>query len=179
MIYLAAPFFTPTQLERIQILERRLDEIGIPYFSPRKEGGVLNDMSPSERSKALSQVFHSNVSGMHRATLLLAGVDDKDTGTTWEMGFFYGYHFCVSSGQFTNTGNLPKVALMTYSFDGKPANVMLTQSALNHFTDLESMIERLAACWELVDPAERGLGMLDWVWANESLSVLEQQSTSE
>lgn len=140
MIYLAAPFFTPEQVAIVASVERALDEIGMDYFSPRKESGVLNAMTPEQRAQSLSQVFISNVRAIERATLMLAGIDFKDTGTTWEMGFFYGFIYAqFEVGYRADSDPLIKVPLMTYSFSGKQANVMLSQSSRGHFTGLDDL----------------------------------------
>lgn len=140
MIYLAAPFFTPEQVAILAAVERTLDEVGLKYFSPRKESGVLNTMAPAERAASLRRVFISNVRAIEEATLLLAGVDFKDTGTVWEQGFFYGYSYAIGGTSYrANDDDLISVPMMTYSFSGKQANVMLSQSSAGHFTGLDDL----------------------------------------
>ena len=122
MIYLAAPFFNEGQLLRIGIVEQCCRKADLKYFSPRHEGGVINDMDPELRSKSLLRVFKSNVRGMEASTLMLAGLDDKDTGTTWELGWYYG----------RKRMGLPIAPLITYSFRPMELNLMLSQSTTGH-----------------------------------------------
>ena len=36
-VYIAAPFFNPVQIERLEFIKSVLDKQGIPYFSPMDE----------------------------------------------------------------------------------------------------------------------------------------------
>ena len=123
MIYLAAPFFNEVQLQRLTMIEDQLKKHEIEFFSPRLIGGVLNDMPEPQRAASLAGVFKSNVDGIVGSALMLAGIDDKDTGTTWELGFAYGLN------QWTKAYPLP---IVTYSFEKTKANVMLAQATSLH-----------------------------------------------
>jgi nucleoside 2-deoxyribosyltransferase len=116
MIYLAAPFFNEAQLQRLILIEDQLRKQQIEFFSPRLIGGVLNDMAEAQRAASLASVFKSNVDGIQGSALVLAGIDDKDTGTTWEMGYAYGRY----------------VPIVTYSFEKVKANLMLAQATRLH-----------------------------------------------
>jgi nucleoside 2-deoxyribosyltransferase len=131
MIYLAAPFFNEEQLETLRSVEDLLKEHGLKFFSPRLIGGVLNDMTSEVRERSLKEVFNSNIIGMLNCDIMLAGTGWRDTGTTWEMGWWYGAQ-C-------------RRPLLTYAFNGAPANVMLSQSTGHHFasfSELREFIER-------------------------------------
>lgn len=116
MIYLAAPFFNEAQLQRLTLIEEQLQKQQIAFFSPRLIGGVLNDMPEAQRAASLAGVFKSNVDGIEQSSMVFAGIDDKDTGTTWEMGYAYG---CA-------------VPIVTYSWEKVKANLMLAQATDLH-----------------------------------------------
>lgn len=85
-VYLAAPFFTPGQIENLEIIENLCAKFHIDGISPRKFM-VLKPRAPlADRKK----VFDENVRSIRTADLILAGVDGNDTGTSWEMGMAYG-----------------------------------------------------------------------------------------
>lgn len=127
-IYIAAPFFNPQQLATVQSVELALAALGIDYYSPRLDG-VLQEMSEEERKASLNKIFNLNVGNIDDSTALLAILDEKDTGTTWEMGYafrkipIYGY---------TST---PNVKL----------NVMLRQCMITHACGIDELNQMLAA----------------------------------
>ena len=136
MIYLAAPFFNEGQLLRLEIVEQCCRKADLKYFSPRIEGGVILDMGHEERARNLMRVFKSNVRGMEASTLMLAGLDDKDTGTTWELGWYYA----------RKRMELPIAPLVTYSFRPIGLNLMLSQSTTGHLegqAQIEQFIDLL------------------------------------
>lgn len=168
MIYLAAPFFTPPQIELIGRLERMLDERNLRYFSPRKQGGVL-DIAKKPDQAALLKVFASNIEGMRACDMMLAGVDYKDTGTTWEMGFWYGHNKRSSIS--------PKLhhPLVTYSLNNSPANLMLSQSTNGHISSLGEL-ERFIAH---VDKAITTVGWNCYGTATDAFKFASSRETNE
>ena len=123
MIYLASPFFNEEQLNFVKELEEAFDIAGISYFSPRSEG-VLIEMTPEEKEKKMTEIFESNVKHIAQANLVVAVIDDWDTGTVWEMGFAYGI-------------NIP---IMTISNHDYGLNVMVRQSVECHNTHIEGLV---------------------------------------
>jgi len=107
MIYLAAPFFNPPQLQLVKEIERVFEIHGINYFSPRKQHG---EKPVPIRDKAhAKEVFTENWNQiLANSSMVLAVMDylmpdgswmfitrkDQptipvqlpDTGTVWEMG---------------------------------------------------------------------------------------------
>jgi|SRR5699024_275095 len=81
-VYLASPFFTPEQLERVELVENMLEEFGFSYFSPRKELVCPPDATDEVRKKT----FKGNHDGILDAEMVIAITDGKDVGTIWEMG---------------------------------------------------------------------------------------------
>ena len=88
-IYIASPFFTPEQLAVVEHVEHTLKYVGLSYYSPRHDG-VLKDMPPEERLKAGPKLFKMNCEMVCACDAVLALMDYKDTGTTWETGYAFG-----------------------------------------------------------------------------------------
>jgi len=126
MIYLASPFFNEEQLNTVMLIELALEEAGIPYFSPRSEG-VLIDMTPEEREKAFEGIYLSNIQNMNDCDVMVANIDDRDTGTTFEIGYMTGR-------------NKP---VLSYSGHDYQINVMLRQSVLTHNTNINNLVTNL------------------------------------
>lgn len=114
--YLAAPFFNNAEMELVMYLEQQLDSFGIPYFSPRKDGG--NDGRQADVTRNKREIFVANANAINECSGMIAILDrqmpkdkavmlckkerytgnwipDKgplqqpDLGTVWEMGFAY------------------------------------------------------------------------------------------
>jgi nucleoside 2-deoxyribosyltransferase len=58
---------------------------------------------------------------MEQSFMIVASIDDKDTGTAFEMGWGYG------------SGKL----MMSFAFEGGKTNVMLGQAVDHHFNSKE------------------------------------------
>lgn len=124
-VYIASPFFNPEQLASVQAVEDKLDEIGMSYYSPRKSGIIFKDLSLLEREEASYRVFRENVENIDNSLFLLANIDDRDTGTSWEMGYHYG--------------NRKQPKIVTFSAKGYGANVMLAKCTMLHLDSLEKV----------------------------------------
>ena len=85
--YIAAPFFNPAQVETVEKIKKLLDELKIPYFSPKDEAGNIEGIKSSKEER--HAVFASNVHGMLGCTFAIAVIDDFDKGVIWEMGYLY------------------------------------------------------------------------------------------
>lgn len=118
-LYLAAPFFTPTQLERVNAIENLCEGFNIECFSPRKFM-ILKPMASEQEREA---VFNDNLTKIGYADLVLAIVDDPDTGTHWEMGYARGIM-------------TPVVAVCLSS---RKINVMLAQSCVGVLNSIEEV----------------------------------------
>jgi nucleoside 2-deoxyribosyltransferase len=88
LVYLASPFFTPSQLAAVEKLEILVGDVGHEIYSPRRDG-VLIDMTPAERKKSVKKIFESNVYWILRCDAMVALIDDRDAGVIWELGFAY------------------------------------------------------------------------------------------
>ena len=81
-VYIAAPFFNDVQLERVKFIEKELSDHGIEYFSPRsvqfyKEDGSFDG----------DKIFQNDVDQLNNADVIIALLDDKDMGTSFEIGY--------------------------------------------------------------------------------------------
>jgi nucleoside 2-deoxyribosyltransferase len=137
-IYIAAPFFTPQQLATVMKIESMIDDVEkIDFYSPRMDG-VLQDMTPELRAASYASVYQKNVDMIETCDAVLAVLDEKDTGTIWEMGYARGHH-----GHRNMTFGI-------YSFTSSPqtkSNVMLAQSTDGHisgFAELSAMLRLYA-----------------------------------
>ena len=88
-VYLAGPFFSPAQLEFIESLEAAILDAGFELFSPRlaDDAKTMNEKKLFNDDDLRHKVFTSNVVNISDSALMVAVVDDRDTGTTWEMGY--------------------------------------------------------------------------------------------
>lgn len=135
MIYLAGPFFNPEQVAEIEQLEQALERHGLEYYSPRHDG-VLQEMTPEERAGSLKRIFQLNIDHMLAADHMLASLSWKDTGTTFELGFFF--HMGLGEGK----------SIISFSSQPQPINVMLRQCIDVHCSDLlqlDRALEQLEA----------------------------------
>lgn len=81
-VYIASPFFNDVQLERVKFIEKELSDHGIEYFSPRsvqfyKEDGSFDG----------EKIFQNDVDQLNNADVIIALLDDKDMGTSFEIGY--------------------------------------------------------------------------------------------
>ena len=131
-IYLAAPFFTPSQLELVKYVEDTLvwfktsyPEKEIRVYSPRLGNGVITEMTREERLKMSPTIFRSNVDEIKRANLVFAVVDDRDPGVIWEMGYAYGIG----------------VPIVSFTDKGYGLNVMVKECVTAHVKGREELSE--------------------------------------
>ena len=87
LIYLAASL-KPQDIHVCEEIEAACEEYDLPLFSPRKNG-LIETMSEEDRKKNSKTLFEDNIRQMNRSQMMLARVDLKDTGTLFEIGYFY------------------------------------------------------------------------------------------
>lgn len=132
-IYIAAPFFKPEQIAFVENIEGKLDSLGVSYFSPRSEG-TLSEMDAKGRMDTKAGIFKKNITGIEKADIVIAVIDDRDTGTTWEMGYAYA-------------SNKPVISISNNDYG---INIMLAESARAHLKSLDEIPRAL------LDPTYRG-----------------------
>lgn len=131
-IYLAGPFFTPEQLALVQSLEQMLREQALVVFSPRLGQNALQMNSlisakqkvPPELRKA---VFRDNCVYIDEARLVVAVIDDYDTGTVWEAGYAYR----------------AEVPILTVTNRSYGLNLMLAECVIGHCKGLVEATEAI------------------------------------
>lgn len=122
LVYLASPFFNEEQINRIEKVEKLLENRAeYQLFSPRKEILLVPDSSEEDRNHA----FRKNIETINDSDLVLCITDGKDIGTIWEAGYAYAknkqiLYFCETLG-------------------GNPFNVMLAKSAYGIATSFEQL----------------------------------------
>lgn len=132
--YIASPLFHPEDLKTIQFIEDQLDHYGIPYFSPRKEGGDLAAIPPAERAAASKAMFDMNDEAIRKCNLMVVNLDNSakydipiaDTGTVWEMGMAYSKKALGGDQK-----------ILTIGTKGQKCNLMLAYSSDCHLTSLD------------------------------------------
>lgn len=86
-IYLASPFFNQDQLERVEKVEKILDDKFQMVFSPRK--AQYDDLEFGS-VEWRTEVFLNNQKHIDHADVVVAIYDGEDSGTMWEIGYAYG-----------------------------------------------------------------------------------------
>lgn len=122
MIYIASPFFTEKQLDFVREIENCLDDNGIEYFSPRFQG-VLQNMTPEMKSKSLHDMYLSNVTNVKSSDILVAVIDDRDIGTTFEIGYAAALQ-------------IPVITLTNHDYQ---VNVMIKECCTAHLKSLVTL----------------------------------------
>lgn len=110
-VYIAGPFFNPEQMAVIEGIEKTLTSLGVSYFSPVREGGLVANV-PDEVSAEVFCIDYMGIVHCHRVLAIctyegadlwrtVGGADYytpdqpnlnmfpvklSDTGTVWEMG---------------------------------------------------------------------------------------------
>ena len=125
-VYLASPFFNPEQLLLVKTIEVLIKNIGLECYSPRLDG-VLQDMSPEERARSTKRIFEKNCAEIMKCDAMFAILNDRDTGTIWELGFGYAYK------QFRNLD----YRIITFTSGENKENVMLKECVNAHAHGLE------------------------------------------
>ncbi len=126
MIYIASPFFNSEELSFVKDIERALSRVGYEYFSPRADG-ILKDMTAKQKQESKAAIYASNVKNLKACSTMVAVIDGRDTGTTWEMGYAAALHRRVIS----------------ISNKGYGVNVMLAESVIAHVRCIDEMLSAL------------------------------------
>ena len=124
-VYIAAPFFNPVQLAKVQNIEHALNGV-CAYHSPRSVS-VLQDIPEEDRREHIIRTFVNNIDRLDWCTHMVAVIDDRDIGTLWEMGYAYAKGVIITS----------------YSGSGYGLNVMLSESVIYHCINIEQIVPAL------------------------------------
>ena len=83
--YIAAPFFNPKQVERVEAIKEMLTEKGFDYFSPKDDCLFENDKGMDS-----ANIFNTNINEIDNCNGVIVVTDDRDVGSMWEAGYAYG-----------------------------------------------------------------------------------------
>lgn len=120
-VYLAGPFFSPAQLERIKLLEGLLDQCRVSYYSPRKFLTLTSHSTEQERKS----VFIANKQELDDCSLVLACLDDIDVRAIWEIGYAHG--------------NITPIVGLYEDSEAK-INLVLAESCLGFLLGIDSIV---------------------------------------
>tara|TARA_R110001583_G_scaffold18218_11_gene72755 strand:+ start:116 stop:592 length:477 start_codon:yes stop_codon:yes gene_type:complete len=139
-VYLAAGWFSPTQAEELDQLEKVCDDRDwIDLASPRR----IFVCPPDAPKETQDETFLGNLREISESQFLIVNTRDKDIGTIWEAGFAFAHqkpivYYC---------GGLP---------EGAKFNLMLARSGVKVCTSMEQLEDYLDRCLEakqlLVEP---------------------------
>ncbi len=82
--YIAAPWFTPEQLDKVERLKDTLNFCGIEFFSPKDE-----NLFGENNTASVFEVLDGNINAIIDCNFIIAITDGKDVGTMWEAGYAY------------------------------------------------------------------------------------------
>ena len=133
-IYLAGPFFTPLQKARMEEVKSILAEYNLRIADPQNLGPVIVELKEEEKSEALfCRIFQGNITALDNSYMMLASIDEKDTGTSFELGYFYSRTELMGPHQ-----------IVTFAFDAPKINVMLSQAVSHHIASRAELREFLS-----------------------------------
>lgn len=123
-VYLAGPFFNSEQKKALHKIKAELLFCGFSVCDPQELSPVIVEMDESERTEdRLSEIFRKNVVGIRKADCVLAWIDERDTGTSFEIGYAFGVG----------------IPVYTISLTGKAANVMLSHAVHGHLDSISGL----------------------------------------
>lgn len=157
-VYLAGPFFNDKQKNRMDMLKSVLVGHGLQVADPRELGPVIVDSAETVKTPEFFQkIFDGNIQGMADSFMLIASVDEKDTGTSFEMGWFFA--------QFGRP-------IVTVSLDNVKPNVMLAQAVDGHFSNMETYTQ-------FIDLNTNSIKKSDWVTVVNYLEKMTAKAGSD
>ena len=126
-VYIAAPFFNEEQLDFVKRIEKKLLWNEIQYFSPR-DGGDIQKMNKREVKKVKREIYEDNINNIAGCDKIVAVIDDRDTGTIFEMGY------AVALG-------IPVISIANCDHG---VNIMLAEAVQAHVRNLGDMIRAIS-----------------------------------
>ena len=127
-LYLAGPFFTDQQKATMDRVKALCEKVGFIVADPRQLGPVIVDTPDKKKTpEFFKKIFDGNIDGMDESRFILACLEDKDIGTSFELGFMY------CSGK----------PIISFNFGEGKTNVMLGQAVDFHASTFEALEEFL------------------------------------
>lgn len=154
-IYLAGPFFNDQQKATMDDALVRLRNCGFAVCDPRDLSPILVDMPPEERKKFTREIYCNNVEAIDDSYIVIACIDDRDTGTAFEIGYA--------------VGNMAErhCGFATFSGHGHGCNVMLSEPSIHHWSNIEDMVNGLARAKMFIHSREVNMDELSNLWGAE------------
>jgi len=96
--YIASPLFNEEQINNIKLIESLLESYGFQYFSPRNGKSSREfsahmtypeNVNHDLKLRLARDIFQENTDELDSSQLVVACIDDRDTGTSWEVGYAY------------------------------------------------------------------------------------------
>jgi nucleoside 2-deoxyribosyltransferase len=114
--YIAGPWFTPEQMNRLEAVKTSVLQAGAIYYSPKDECLFtnINEMDPFNVVKA-------NCDAIESVDFVIAITDGKDVGTMWECGYAYAK-------------SIPIIYVWLSKEEGQKFNLMLAASGAVTYT---------------------------------------------
>lgn len=147
-VYIASPFFNEDQINHVKNMEVVLESRGYDVYSPMRDGVVLKpDATVHERLAT----YYENLRAMNEADFMVAILNDRDTGTTFEQGYFAGKWEAerLAAQSYANDNSIPEdkfpllkqktPRVITFATNGKPVNVMLLGGTMMHCGSWEEL----------------------------------------
>ena len=116
--YIAAPWFTPEQMNLLELVKDTVVQLDIDIFSPKDE----NMYTPGETSAI--DVLLGNCNAIEFSDLIVVITNGKDVGTMWEAG----YAFAIDR---------PIVYVWVDRLPGQKFNLMLAASGAVAYSMIE------------------------------------------
>jgi nucleoside 2-deoxyribosyltransferase len=144
--YLASPLFSDTDNSQLDVIESVLDEVGLSYFSPRKDSNGVGDLrgakTPEEKDKIAQAIYDLNVNAINDSDFLLVNTKGtywdnavySDQGTLFELGYALA----------------KDVPIVTFNFQDFPVNIMFSQVVVKHLSGLGNSTDELVESLKLM-----------------------------
>ncbi|KGB50305.1 nucleoside 2-deoxyribosyltransferase [Leuconostoc mesenteroides P45] len=126
-IYLAGPFFSDEQIDRVKRIEAALDSnpTVTDYYSPRKHQKTEN---PEFTSPWAAEVFQRDIKNVTDAGIIFSIIDyrddDADSGTAFEQGMAW----------------VQKKPIIVFNELKFPVNLMLSESLTAYITNSDDIV---------------------------------------
>lgn len=135
-VYLAGPFFNDEQKRVMDRAKEILLANGLKVCDPRELNGVIVDDQELRKADRLKKIYEDNIEGMRSSWSMFACIDDRDTGTSFELGWFAAHR----EWQGVHSHRFLGGPIITFSDNGYGCNVMLSQATDLHFASLDELV---------------------------------------
>ncbi|WP_052947407.1 PfkB family carbohydrate kinase [Aneurinibacillus tyrosinisolvens] len=105
-IYLAAPFFSDSELHWVEFICAQLEQEQFQVFSPSRDAGIINEYTSMGERK---EVFLRDISEIENCDIVVALTDNDDQGTLWEIGYAYALGkpvYCLQTSIIKGVNNM-------------------------------------------------------------------------